>query len=121
MITLLERLPPTERAAYVLREAFDYPYRQISQVLAPSEPNARQLVTRARNRLSSEDRNPVTATDQRRFLEAFVAAAQTGDLARLERLLAADVLARSDGGIVRAARVPTVPPGRTRLAVAVAA
>ena len=85
---LLEKLSPAERAAYVLREAFDYPYRHISQVLAVSEANARQLVTRARRRLSGDHRQPVGATERRRLLDAFVAAAQTGDLTTLEKLLA---------------------------------
>jgi RNA polymerase sigma-70 factor (ECF subfamily) len=52
VLTLVERLSPTERAAYVLREALDYPYRHISEVLGVSEPNARQIVTRARVRLA---------------------------------------------------------------------
>jgi RNA polymerase sigma-70 factor, ECF subfamily len=89
---LLEKLSATERAAYVLREAFDYPYRQISDVLATSEANARQLVTRARLRLGGEPRRPVSAVEQQRFIDAFVDAAQTGDLTTLEQLLAADVV-----------------------------
>jgi hypothetical protein len=47
---LLERLAPTERAAYILREAFDYPYDEIGEILKVSEANARQLVTRASER-----------------------------------------------------------------------
>ncbi len=89
MLVLLQKLSPTERAAYVLREAFDYPYRHISQVLALSEANARQLVIRARRRLCGEHRRPVGANEHQRLLDAFVAAAQTGDLATLEQLLAA--------------------------------
>ena len=50
--TLLENLSPTERAVYVLREAFDCPYREIADRLALSEVNARQLATRARRRLA---------------------------------------------------------------------
>ena len=95
MLTLSERLSPTERAAYVLREAFDYPYRQIARVLATSEANARQLVTRARIRLAGGRRRQVSAAEQQRFVDAFVAAAQTGDLTTLEQLLAADVDASS--------------------------
>jgi RNA polymerase sigma-70 factor (ECF subfamily) len=49
---LLENLSPTERTVYVLREAFDYPYRQIAEHLGLSEVNARQLATRARRRLA---------------------------------------------------------------------
>jgi RNA polymerase sigma-70 factor (ECF subfamily) len=90
--TLLEKLSPTERAAYVLREAFDYPYRQISEVLATSEANARQLVTRARLRLANEPRRQAGAAEQQRFVDAFVDAAQTGDLATLEELLTAHVV-----------------------------
>jgi RNA polymerase sigma-70 factor, ECF subfamily len=95
MLTLSEKLSATERAAYVLREAFDYPYRQIARVLATSEANARQLVTRARVRLAGERRRPVSAAEQQRFIDAFVDAAQTGDLTTLEQALAADVDASS--------------------------
>jgi RNA polymerase sigma-70 factor (ECF subfamily) len=84
---LLQKLSPAERAAYVLREAFDYPYRRISLVLAVSEANARQLVTRARRRLCGEHRRPVGAAAHQRLRNAFVAAARTGDLATLEHLL----------------------------------
>jgi RNA polymerase sigma-70 factor, ECF subfamily len=86
---LSEKLSPTERAAFVLREAFDYPYRRISHVLGVSEANARQLVTRARLHLSGEHRRPVSAAEQRRLADAFVAAAETGDLTTLEQRLAA--------------------------------
>jgi len=60
VLLLLEKLSPTERAAYILREAFDYPYRKIADVIRVEEANARQLVTRARERLSSARREPVT-------------------------------------------------------------
>src|ERR1700712_1738070 len=87
VLMLLEKLTPTERAAYVLREAFDYEYAQISEIVQVSEPTARQLVSRARKPLLAERRQPVSAPEQQRLLAAFVAAAQTGDLARLEQLL----------------------------------
>jgi RNA polymerase sigma-70 factor, ECF subfamily len=90
---LLEKLSPAERAVYVLREAFEYPYRQISEVLRLSEANARQLAARARRSLSGELRRPVAASEQQALLDAFLAAAQTGDLAPLEQLLSADVAA----------------------------
>jgi RNA polymerase sigma-70 factor, ECF subfamily len=51
--TLAEKLGPAERTAFVMREAFEYPYREISQVVGVSEANARQLVTRARQRLAA--------------------------------------------------------------------
>lgn len=48
VLLLLEKLTPAERAAYTLREAFDYPYREIAEILQLTEANTRQLVTRAR-------------------------------------------------------------------------
>jgi RNA polymerase sigma factor (sigma-70 family) len=54
MRVIRAKLPPSERAAYVLREAFDYPYRQIADALETTEANARQRVTRARLRLAGE-------------------------------------------------------------------
>jgi RNA polymerase sigma-70 factor (ECF subfamily) len=95
LLTLSAKLSHSERAAYVLREAFDYPYRQIAGVLATSEANARQLVTRARVRLANGRRGQVSTAEQQRFVDAFVDAAQTGDLTTLEQLLAAEVDTRS--------------------------
>jgi RNA polymerase sigma-70 factor, ECF subfamily len=92
---LLEKLSPAERAVYLLREAFDYPYRQIADVLALSDANARQILTRARRRLAGEPCRTVGVAEQQQLLDAFVAAAQTGAIAHLERLLAADVAGRS--------------------------
>ncbi|SDM95015.1 RNA polymerase sigma-70 factor, ECF subfamily [Lentzea albidocapillata subsp. violacea] len=106
VLMLLEKLTPTERAAYVLREAFDYPYREIAEIVQTSEVATRQLVSRARKHLADERRVPVERADQRRLLEAFVAAAQAGDLAALEQLFAQDVVSYSDsnGGIRAAGR-----------------
>lgn len=115
VLLLLETLSPNERGAYVLREAFNYPYREIAGILRIEEANARQLVTRARSRVSAGRRSPASRPEQRRLLEAFIAAARAGDVAGLERLFAADVVSTSDGGgLVRAARLPVV--GRERVA-----
>src|SRR5438874_3618481 len=72
VLVLLEKLPPNERAAYVLREAFDYPYRQIADILQLTEANVRQLITRARKHISTERRAPATASDHQRLLSAFI-------------------------------------------------
>jgi RNA polymerase sigma-70 factor (ECF subfamily) len=115
VLLLLYKISPTERAAYVLREAFDYPYRQIADILQMEEANARQLVSRARKHIEDGRRTPVSSSEQRRLLEAFIAAAQQADMAALEGLFAEDVVSTSDGGgIVRAARVPVC--GRERVA-----
>jgi RNA polymerase sigma-70 factor (ECF subfamily) len=87
---LLEKLSPTERAAYVLRVGFNHPYREIADILRVTEANARQLVTRARERVCGERRARVSPLKQRRLLNALVSASRTGDVARLEHLFAAD-------------------------------
>lgn len=98
VLVLFEKLSPTERAAYVLREAFDYPYCQIADILQVEEANARQLVSRARKHIADGRCTSVSSDEQRRFVEAFIGAAQKGDLAGLEALFAEDVVAYSDGG-----------------------
>ena len=87
IVLLLEKLPPTERAAYILREAFDYPYREIANVLRLEEANARQVVTRARQHVANGRRMSANSTEGRRLLDAFIAAIQSGDIARLEGVL----------------------------------
>ncbi|MBM9504067.1 RNA polymerase sigma-70 factor [Actinacidiphila acididurans] len=109
VLFLLEKLNPVERAAYVLREAFDYPYQRIAEILETSEANTRQLVSRARKHLAVERREPVSATAHRRLMEVFLAAAQSGDLAVLEDVLTEDVVSWTDGDGVRgASRIPVV-------------
>ena len=108
-LLLMEKLTPHERAAYVLREAFDYSYAQIAEVLESSEPAVRQLISRARKHMSGERRAPVSAAAQRKLLTSFIAAARSGDTTALERLFAADVTSLSDGnGATRVSRRPVV-------------
>jgi RNA polymerase sigma-70 factor (ECF subfamily) len=99
VLVLLEKLSPTERAAYILREAFDYSYRQIADILQMEEANTRQLVSRARKHIADGRRTPVSTGEQRRLLEAFIAAAQKGDMAALEGLFAEDVVSCSAVGL----------------------
>ncbi|GLI00197.1 sigma-70 family RNA polymerase sigma factor [Phytohabitans aurantiacus] len=80
---LIERLSPVERAVYVLREAFDYPFRDIAEALAISEANARQLAHRARQRLAAPRPAPVDPAERDGLLSAFLHAARAGEMARL--------------------------------------
>ncbi|GCB51138.1 sigma factor-like helix-turn-helix DNA-binding protein [Streptomyces sp. NL15-2K] len=93
---------------YVLREAFGYGHREIAGVLDLSESNCRQLYRRAVRRVGEPQARFEAPPERREELVAsFVAAARDGDLAGLEKLLAADVTWSSDGGgKVRAARRP---------------
>jgi RNA polymerase sigma factor (sigma-70 family) len=87
ILLLLEKLTTTERAAYILREAFDYTYRDIANALGLEEAHARQVVTRARQHLAYGRKVSANSTDQRRLLDAFIAAAQTGVVIGLEAVL----------------------------------
>ncbi|PRZ08259.1 RNA polymerase ECF family sigma subunit [Isoptericola sp. CG 20/1183] len=116
VLVLLERLTPVERAVYVLREAFGYPYRRVAETLGLTETNARQLARRSRDRLGSRDAVTVDRDEHRRLLGEFLAAARDGDLSRFEQFLAEEVVARSDGGgRVHAARVDLVGAERVSL------
>ena len=120
ILLMLEKLTPTERAAYILREALDYPYERIADIVGATVASARQLVSRARKHLASARRAEVAAAEQRRLLEAFLVAAQKGDVSDLERLFAEDVVSYTDGnGVKLAARIPVA--GRSRVAKFVAA
>ncbi len=97
LLIVLEKLNPSERAAYVLREAFDYGYAEIAEILGLTPVNVRKIVSRARKHLSAEQREFVDTVEHRRLLDAFVSAARTGDVASLEALLARDEV-RTPGG-----------------------
>ena len=120
VLLLLEKLSPTERAAYVLREAFDYSYQAIADVLKLTEASIRQLVSRGRKHISDGRRATVSAAEQVRLLVAFIDAAKKGDSAPLEELFTADIVSYSgSGGVVRAARM--LVPGRKRVVQFIAA
>ncbi len=115
-LVLLERLTPEQRAAFLLREVFDYPYEQIAAIVGTAEDNARQLVSRARKHVAN-GRPRFEASQERReqLADGFVAALRNGDLQALEELLADDVGIHADGGgRVRAIIRPVY--GRDRVA-----
>lgn len=99
MLVLLESLSPEQRAALLLHDVFDYGYPEIAAIVGKSEDNVRQLATRARRHVEQR-RHRFTATREQRdeLARRFFAAAEHGDLAGLEALLAADVSLTGDGG-----------------------
>jgi RNA polymerase sigma-70 factor, ECF subfamily len=107
---VLESLSPAERAAYLLRTMFDYDYSEIAAVIEKSEPNCRQLVSRAEAHVLSErPRFEPSAEDVRRITDEFLTACTTGNLDGLVQLLHDDAVMLSDGGgRATAARVPVV-------------
>ncbi|MEU9386132.1 RNA polymerase sigma factor SigJ [Streptomyces sp. NPDC048279] len=99
VLTLLERLTPGERAVYVLREAFDYPHREIARILDITEAASQQTFHRARGHVAAgKARAEVDEAAARRIIEEFLAAATSGRTEPLVRLLTQDAVAVGDGG-----------------------
>lgn len=115
-LVLLESLTPVERAVFLLREVFNYEYRDIAQILERSEVNCRQVFTRARRHIESHPTRFEASTEKSEaLLRSFLAAAQGGDFDQLINLLAADaVLCGDGGGKANALREPLY--GRDRVA-----
>jgi RNA polymerase sigma factor (sigma-70 family) len=116
LLRLMEALGPTERAVFVLREAFGYSHREIAELVSLTEANSRQLHARARRRLARPGSpRPVDRSGWRALVDSFLRAAADGDLPALEALLAAEATSTADGGgRIAAARRPVT--GRARVA-----
>ncbi|MFE4411979.1 RNA polymerase sigma-70 factor [Streptomyces sp. NPDC056821] len=104
VLVVLETLSPLERAVFVLREAFGYPYAEIAALLDRGEPAVRQLAGRARRHVGERrPRYEVDPAHRRDLTERFLAAAAGGDLDGLMSLLAPDArLVGDSGGKARA-------------------
>ncbi|MFE5174545.1 RNA polymerase sigma-70 factor [Streptomyces sp. NPDC056634] len=99
VLVVLESLSPLERAVFVLREAFGFPFAEIATTLDRSEPAVRQLAGRARKHV--DERRPrfdVDPAERRDLTERFLAAATGGDLEGLMTLLAPDARLVGDSG-----------------------
>ncbi|MET9343357.1 RNA polymerase sigma-70 factor [Nonomuraea sp. NPDC003804] len=99
VLTLMERLSPNERAVYVLREAFDYPHREIAEILDVTEAASQQIFHRAKKHVADgKARTEIDEATARRIVEEFLAAATSGRTEPLVRLLTADAVSVGDGG-----------------------
>jgi RNA polymerase sigma-70 factor (TIGR02957 family) len=116
MLVLLESLSPEQRAVLLLHDVFDYDYREIATIVGKTEENARQLAARARRHVAQRrPRFQTTREKHDELVRQFFAAAEEGDLAGLEALLAHDVELTGDGG----GKVPALARslhGRNRVA-----
>ncbi|MVA74658.1 sigma-70 family RNA polymerase sigma factor [Auraticoccus sp. F435] len=109
VLTLMERLTPQERAVYVLRAAFDYPHREIAEVLDITEAASQQHFHRAKQHLADgRTRTVVDEAAARRIVAEFLAAATSGRTEPLLELLTGDAVAVGDGGGKVAARAAAV-------------
>ncbi|MEV5516323.1 RNA polymerase sigma factor SigJ [Streptomyces flaveolus] len=99
VLVLLERLSPNERAVYVLREAFDYPHREIAEILDITEAASQQIHHRAKKHVGGgKARTEIDEAAARRIVEEFLAAATSGQTEPLVRLLTQDAVSVGDGG-----------------------
>lgn len=115
-LLLLERLSPTERAVFLLREVFDYEYAEIAAMLDQSEVNCRQILRRAKQHMA-EGRPRFEASQQQRekLLQQFIQTSLDGDMQGLLKLLSQDVVLYTDGG-GKATAVPNPIHGAARVA-----
>ena len=115
-LVILEALSPVERAVFLLREVFDYGYDEIAAVVGKSEDNCRQIFARARHHIDAgKPRYEASAEKRDALAQRFFAACESGDLAGLVQLLAAEATFFGDGGGKAAA---TLHPVRGRDPVA---
>jgi RNA polymerase sigma-70 factor (ECF subfamily) len=104
-LVLLENLSPIERAIFLLRDVFDYPYAEIAKIVDKSEANCRQYYHRAKQYLS--DRQPryePSSAEQHKLVREFLSMMETGDVEALTDMLAEEVTFQGDGG----GKVPAV-------------
>jgi len=98
-LLILESLSPVERAVFLLREVFDYSYKEIAQVVERPEDTCRQMFLRAKQHIEAgKPRYDVQPEQREEMVARFLAACQTGDLTSLTELLATDATFYGDGG-----------------------
>jgi RNA polymerase sigma-70 factor (ECF subfamily) len=114
LLTVLERLTPPERTAFVLHDVFQFPFDTIASIVGRTPIACRQLASRARQRLRAESapiRAHVESPEHHVVVERFMAAAAGGDLGALVQVLDPDVTgAGTPGGVIKAAAPPTHGP-----------
>lgn len=99
LLAALERLTPQERAVLLLSEVLEYEHNEIAEMLDISSASSRQLLHRARERVAAEkQRFRPSREEQERLVATFMSALESGSVDSLRNVLAADVVARGDGG-----------------------
>jgi RNA polymerase sigma-70 factor (ECF subfamily) len=102
LLIVLDRLSPEERVAFVLHDVFGIPFEQIAPILERSPPAARKLASRARARVHQADEHVDSdRLRQARLVEAFLAAARSGEFEPLLAVLDPDVILRADDTAVQ--------------------
>lgn len=108
-VHLLSKLTPGERAVFILRESFDFPFKEIGETLEITEDNARKMYQRAKLHLHSQEKpQAIDPEGQKRLVEAFMQAIGLGSLDLLKTVLKEDVVTWSDGGGKRKAALKPI-------------
>src|SRR5687768_5726060 len=116
---LLEKLSPVERAVFLLREVFDYPYDEVGRIVGKSPVNSRQILARAHRHIEQGRRRfEVSREEREEVARRFVAAWEEGDTDQLIELLAPDATVFGDGGGGKAPAMPVPLVGAGRVAKA---
>src|SRR3989442_8604934 len=114
MLIVLERMSPAERVVFVLHDIFEFPFENVAEMVGRTPAACRQLATRARRRVNEEVGSKHFKFDrdqQQRVVDAFIAAAATGEVRKLLPLLDPSVIGWADvGGMLAAVRQPNVGP-----------
>lgn len=112
LLHVLERLTPTERAAFLLHDVFSYSFKEVAEILGKSPASCRQLASRARKQIhgNATPRFQASAEEHQQLLTGFLQAIEQPDCHMLEQLLARDVELFSDGG-GKVEALPTVLRG----------
>lgn len=108
LLVVLEKLSPPERLAFVLHDVFGVPFDEVARVVDRTPAAARQLATRARRRVRSAPTPDADLVRQRQVVDAFLAAARSGDMTALLAVLDPAVVFRFDTGVVVPRTLPVV-------------
>ncbi len=101
LLVLLEKLTAKERAAFILKESFDYSHQEIADILSTTEENSRKLLSRAKTKLfkpGEQEAQPVRSAQTNVLLENYINAIRSRNMEKLELLLAEDIAFYADGG-----------------------
>ena len=113
LLVVLESLSPAERLSFVLHDVFAVPFGEIGRIMGRTPDSARQLASRARRRVQAAPRPDPDLSLQRAVVDAFLAAARSGDFAALLAVLDPDVVFRADAGPGSPLARPPVTGART--------
>jgi RNA polymerase sigma-70 factor (ECF subfamily) len=116
LLVVLERMSPAERVVFVLHDVFDFPFEKVAPMVGRTVAACRQLASRARKRVEAEAgsaRFAIDPVEQRRVVDAFIAACASGELEKLLPLLDPSVMGWADlGGTLPAVSRPNVGTDR---------